>query len=268
MNKPQLPDFLNNISVVLCRTSHPSNIGSTARAMKTMGLTRLVLVCPQLITTPMTAHAPVFDATQIQHYQLPEESFILASGAADVLQHAKIVATLEEAVAPCVLACALTSRKRELTATLQTPREITPEILAMAESGQKVALVFGNETSGLSIDEVDTCNRLITINGNPDYFSLNLAQAVQVISYEIMSQINLDMTHLSPETELATRAQITGMVEHMETAMDSVGFFQRRSSERLMRHMHKLFGQTQINREDIDILRGFFKTIENKVKPS
>ena len=268
MNKPQLPDFLNNISVVLSRTSHPSNIGSTARAMKTMGLTHLVLVSPQLITTPMTAQPPIFDAAHIENYQLPEESFILASGAADLLHKAKIVATLEESIANCTIACALTSRKRELSATLQTPREITPEILAMAQNHQKVALVFGHETSGLSVDEVNLCNRLITINGNPDYFSLNLAQAVQVISYEIMSQIDLSMDYLLPEANLATREQIAGMVKHMESAMNHVGFFERRNSERLMRHIHKVFGQTDINKEDIDILRGFFKTIENKVKSS
>lgn len=268
MNKPQLPEFLNNISVVLARPSHPSNIGAAARAMKTMGLTHLVLVAPQLIKTPMTAEPPIFDTEKIDQFKLPEESYILASGATDVLDNAKIVATLGEAIAPSTLAYGLTSRKRELAAILKTPREAIPEMLAHAQNNEQISLVFGNETSGLSIDEVNLCNRLMTINGNPDYFSLNLSQAVQVVCYEVMSQVDLSMERLVPELELATQEQIMGMLGHMEHAMDSIGFFERRNSERLMRHMHNLFGQTNITKEDIDILRGFYKTIENKVKSS
>lgn len=268
MNKPQLPEFLNNISVVLARPSHPSNIGAAARAMKTMGLTHLVLVAPQLIKTPMTAEPPIFDPNNIKEFSLPEESFILASGAADVLENARVVATLGEAIASSTLAYGLTSRRRELAATLKTPREAIPEVLAHAQNNEHISLVFGNETSGLSIDEVNLCNRLMTINGNPNYFSLNLSQAVQVVCYEVMSQIDFSLERLVTEQELATREQIAGMVGHMEKAMNTIGFFERRNSERLMRHMHALFGKTDITKEDIDILRGFFKTIENKVKSS
>ena len=176
---PTVPDYLRHIHVVLTRTSHPGNIGAAARAMKTMGLSRLTLVAPNLMATPMTPEPPTFDAAQAAAFRLPEESFILASGARDVLEQAQIVATLDEALADTVLSCALTSRRRELTSPLQTPRELTPSLLAAAQAGQTVALVFGNETFGLSIDEVQHCNRLMTISGNPDYFSLNLAQAVQ-----------------------------------------------------------------------------------------
>ncbi|RKV69843.1 MAG: RNA methyltransferase, partial [Neisseria sp.] len=186
--KPALPDFLNNIRIVLTRTSHPANIGSAARAMKTMGLSDLVLVAPNLMSTPMTAVPPVFDPQNPQDFKLPEESFTLASGAADVLHNARITATLDDALADTTISCALTSRRREITAPLQTPRELVPELLQAARRGEQVALVFGNETFGLSIEEVQACNRLMTINGNPDYFSLNLAQAVQVVCYEIFSQ--------------------------------------------------------------------------------
>ena len=122
MNKPQLPDFLDNIHIVLTRTSHPANIGAAARAMKTMGLQRLTLVAPNLMATSMTAEPPPFDVENPAAFKLPEESFILASGAADVLERARIVATLPEALADTTLSCALTSRKRELTSPLQTPR--------------------------------------------------------------------------------------------------------------------------------------------------
>ena len=264
--KPTAPDYLSNISVVLTRTSHPGNIGSAARAMKTMGLTKLTLVAPNLMQTPMTPEPPVFDPANPQAFKLPEESFILASGAADVLENARICATLEETLADTVLSCALTSRRRELTAELQTPRALTPELLSAAEAGQQTALVFGNETYGLSIEEVQACNRLMTINGNPDYFSLNLAQAVQVVCYEIFSQTDMPMTHLQQEDHAATHEQIKGMVAHMESVMDDIGFFNRRNSERLMRRMQSLFGRANTQTEDIDILRGFFNTVSHRLK--
>lgn len=264
--KPVLPDYLGNIRIVLARTSHPANIGSAARAMKTMGLHRLTLVAPQLIATPVTENPPVFDAANPQSFRLPEESFVLASGAADVLENACICSTLSEALADTSLSCALTSRKRELAAPLQTPRELVPELLQAAAQGQQAALVFGNETFGLSIEEVQSCNRLMTISGNPGYFSLNLAQAVQVVCYELFSQTDVPMTHLAQETRPATHAQIEGMVGHMESVMESVGFFNRRNRERLMRRMQGLFMRAGTQAEDVDILRGFFKTVKRNLK--
>lgn len=264
--KPALPAYLNNIRIVLARTSHPANIGSAARAMKTMGLHRLTLVAPQLIATPVTENPPVFDAADPQSFRLPEESFVLASGAADVLENASIAATLDEALADTVLSCALTSRKRELTAPLQTPRGLVPELLQAAAQGNQVALVFGNETFGLNIEEVQSCNRLMTINGNPGYFSLNLAQAVQVVCYELFSQTDMPMTHLEQETRPATHEQIAGMVAHMQSVMESVGFFNRRNSDRLMRRMQNLFMRADTQTEDIDILRGFLNTVQRNLK--
>lgn len=266
--QPQLPDYLQRIRIVLSRTSHPANIGAAARAMKTMGLSRLVLVSPNLMTTPMTPTPSVFDPQRMSDFQLPEESFILASGASDILEQAQIVATLPEALTGTVLSCALTSRKRELTSPLQTPRELTPELLLAAQNGHEVALVFGNETFGLSIDEVQYCNRLMTISGNPDYFSLNLAQAVQVVCYELFSQVGFKMDYLSQESNWATSEQIIGMVHHMEQTMSELGFFERRNSERMMRRLLNLFNRSNMSTEDIDILRGFFNTIQKKTKSS
>ena len=262
---PAAPACLDNISVVLTRTSHPANIGSAARAMKTMGLTRLVLVAPNLMATPMTPEPPVFDPQNPQDFVLPEESRILASGAADVLDAARIAATLDEALADTVVSCALTSRKRELTAPLQTPRQLTPEILQSARAGQQTALVFGNETFGLSIEEVQSCNRLMTIAGNPAYFSLNLAQAVQVVSYEIYSQTDADLSHLVPPKHPATHEQITGMSAHMAELMDGIGFFNRRNGERIVRRLHNLFARAKPETEDIDLLRGFFNTVRKRI---
>jgi len=263
--KPELPDYLGNIRIILTRTSHPANIGSAARAMKTMGLHKLTIVAPNLMSTPMTGQPPVFNPENPQDFQLPEESFILASGAADVLHNAVIAATLDEALADTTLACALTSRRREITAPLQTPRELVPELLQAAQRGEQVALVFGNETFGLSIEEVQACNRLMTINGNPDYFSLNLAQAVQVVCYEIYSQTDSSMEHLKVEKNTATHAQIGGMVAHMQGLMEDIGFFNRRNGERIIRRLQNLFARAGTETEDIDILRGFFNTVKKRL---
>lgn len=264
MSQP-LPAYLNNIRVVLCRTSHPANIGAAARAMKTMGLQHLVLVTPNLMVTPMTPKPPVFYPEQMADFVLPEESFILASGAADVLEQVQVVASLSEALSDTVLSCALTSRRRELTSPLQTPRELTPELLSVAQTGQAVALVFGNETFGLSIDEVRHCNRLMTISGNPNYFSLNLAQAVQVVCYELFSQVEFDMGHLVAEMHLANHAQVEGMVAHLEQTLQDLDFFRRRNSERMMRRLLSLFHRAGTTTEDIDILRGFFSTVQKRL---
>lgn len=260
-----VPEYLNNICVILSRTSHPANIGSAARAMKTMGLSQLILVSPNLIATPMTPKPPEFDTTNSQSFRLPEESFILASGARDLLENAKIVSTLSEALQGTVLSCALTSRRRELTTPLQTPRELTPSLLTAAQAGQAVALVFGNETFGLSIDEVQLCNRLMTISGNPNYCSLNLAQAVQVVCYELFSQVHLDMSHLIPERNLATSEQVAGMVAHLEATMEQLNFFQKRNQERMIRRLQSLFNRADTTTEDIDILRGFFNKVQQKL---
>lgn len=220
-----VPAYFDRIRIVLSRTSHPANIGAAARAMKTMGLRRLVLVSPNLMATPQTPEPPVFYRERARDFVLPEESFALASGAADVLERAEVVADVAEAVADTVLACALTSRRRELSAPLHTPRRLTPELLAAAQAGQEVALVFGNETFGLSIDEVRCCNRLLTINGNPDYFSLNLAQAVQVVCYELFSQTDADLRRLQPDAAPATAEQVAGMVAHLEATLHEMDFF-------------------------------------------
>lgn len=259
------PDYLRHIRVVLARTSHPSNIGAAARAMKTMGLSRLTLVAPNLMATPITPQPPPFRAEEAASFRLPEESFILASGAADVLEQAQIAATLDEALADTVLSCALTSRRRELSAPLHTPRELVPDLLQAARQGFQVALVFGNETFGLNIDEVQRCNRLLTISGNPAYFSLNLAQAVQVVCYEIFSQTDMDMSQLQHEHIPATREQIHGMVAHLEQVIEQTGFAHRRNQERMMRRLYSLFDRAEPSREDIDLLRGLWKRIAQRL---
>lgn len=242
MNKPQVPDFLKNIRIVLARPSHPGNIGSAARAMKTMGLSRLFLVQPKVFPS--------------------DEANTLASGAVDLLEQATVVESLADALADVTIACALTSRRRELTTPLQTPREITPDLIARAQAGEQVALVFGNETFGLSIEEVEQCNRLLTIPGNPDYFSLNLAMAVQVVTYELFSHVDCSVDYLKAEGEMATRSEVEGFCQHLDQTLGAIGYFQRRNSDRLMRRMRALFNRADMLREEVDILRGFLKQVQ------
>lgn len=241
MNKPEVPDFLKNIRIVLARPSHPGNIGSAARAMKTMGLTRLVLVEPREFPS--------------------DEADVLASGAVDVLRDATVVPTLAEALADVTLAAALTSRKRELTTPLAVPREAAPELVARARAGEQVALVFGNETFGLSIEEVELCNRLVTIPGNPAYFSLNLAMAVQVMTYELFSHTGVGVDYLRAEGEAATREEVEGMCAQLDQTMAHIGYYRRRNGDRLMRRMRTMFNRAGLLREEIDILRGFLKQV-------
>ncbi|RXZ44950.1 RNA methyltransferase [Crenobacter cavernae] len=242
MNKPQVPDFLKNIRVVLARPSHPGNIGSAARAMKTMGLTKLYLVEPKTFPSP--------------------EADTLASGAVDVLEAAAVTSTLAEALAGVTVACALTSRRRELTTPLSTPRELAPDLIARAAAGEQVALVFGNETFGLSIDEVEQCNRLMTIPGNPDYFSLNLAMAVQVLSYELFSHVDVGVDYLKTGAEAATHEEVDGFYGHLDETLETIGYYRRRNGERLMRRLKTLFNRAQLQREEIDILRGMLKQMQ------
>src|SRR5260221_419128 len=155
---------LSRIRVVLSRPSHPGNIGAAARAMKTMGFDDLALVAPR--------HFPDPDATA------------MAAGAADVLSGARVFDTLEGALADCALAVGFSARQRELSHAPETLRDAAPSLLDAAADG-RVALVFGNETSGLSNEELARCQRFLVIPSNPAYGSLNVASAVQVACYEL-----------------------------------------------------------------------------------
>ena len=242
MNKPEVPDFLKNIRIVLARPSHPGNIGSSARAMKTMGLSRLYLVAPKEFPS--------------------EHADTLASGAVDVLRTAVVVDELALALADVTIAVALTSRRRELSTPLELPRQLAPEMVARARAGEQVALVFGNETFGLSIEEVEQCNRLVTIPGNPEYFSLNLAMAVQVMSYELFSHVGVGVDYLRSESEPATRDQVEGLCGHLDRAMESIGYYRQRNGERVISRMRTLVSRAGMLREEVDILRGFCKQVE------
>ncbi len=237
-------ESLARIRVVLSRTSHPGNIGACARAMKTMGLSQLWLVAPH--TFP---HA---------------DALARATGASDLLDRAKVVDSLDEALGDCVMAAALTARRRDLAAPVSLPREAAAELIG-ATAGGEVALVFGNESHGLSNDELLRCQLPVTIPTNPHYSSLNLGSAVQVMSYE------LRLAALSPEAPppgLLTPAsldEIEHMMAHFERAMVNSGFLDPHAPRRLMPRLRRLFARTRLEREEIAVLRGMLAALEPKV---
>lgn len=237
-------EALARIRVVLSRTSHPGNIGACARAMKTMGLRELWLVAPRAFP-----HA---------------DALARATGAVDLLDGARVVGQLDEALAGCVLAVGLTARRRDLAAPARLPREAAAEVVAATATGE-VALVFGNETHGLSNDELARCQMPVTIPTSPDYSSLNLGAAVQVLCYE------LRLAALSPEAPPpgllapATLDEIEQLLAHFERAMVTSGFLDPAAPRRLMARLRRLFARTRLEREEIAILRGMLAALEAKV---
>lgn len=231
---------LDVFRVVLSHTSHPGNIGSTARAMKkNMGLRHLVLINPK---------------------EFPSEvATSLAAGADDVLANARVVSSMEEALLGTTLQVAMTARRRELVLPLQTPRQLVPELLHQAQQGAQIALVFGTEMSGLTIQEVAACNRLVTIPTNPDYSSLNLSQAVQVLCYEIRAAQLDDVSYLEEKRELATHEQLELFYTHLEQTLTDIGFLKPHAPKRLMARMRRMYQRATLEKDEVDILRGVLR---------
>jgi tRNA/rRNA methyltransferase len=242
MNKPSV---LDRIRIVLSHTTHPGNIGAAARAMKTMGLSRLVLINPERFPHP--------DA----------ETF--ATGANDLLESALVCDTLDEALAGTVFVVASTARHRDLAHEVVDCREASRRLVAEALTGE-VALVFGTERAGLTASEVSRCQTIAIIPTNWVYSSLNLAQAVQVFAYE------LHMTAVGPQayaqhaSELATHDEVEGFYEQLEDAFYATGFLDPKEPKRLMQRMRRLFARARIEKKEINILRGFLSAIKSKVE--
>ncbi|HXF67452.1 MAG TPA: RNA methyltransferase [Burkholderiales bacterium] len=239
-------DVLKNVRVVLCGTAHPGNIGAAARAMKTMGLARLCLVAPKRFPDPQAEW--------------------LATGATDVLESARVCAGLEEALSGSAFTVACTARVREIAAPMVTAREAAARIVEVARA-QDAALVFGNESFGLTTEEVNKCQLLATIPANPRYSSLNLAAAVQVFAYELWLAATGGRAPAAPARELATFEEIEGLYRQLERAARESGFFDPRKSAKLMPKLRRLFGRARLEKEEVNILRGLLSALANP-KPS
>jgi tRNA/rRNA methyltransferase len=237
--------LFNRLRFVLVETSRAGNIGSVARAMKTMGFTDLVLVTPRCTDFVNDAEAVAF-----------------ASGAGDVLANARVAGSIAEALEGCNFAAAVSARLREFSPPVWTPRAFAGHVAGQGEL--RPALVFGNERVGLPNEIVEKCNVLINIPANPAYSSLNLSQAAQVLAYECrMSAIGdaVPETPVGFQGDAASLSQIEGMYAHLEEALVSIGFLNADSPKKLMPRLKRLFSRTQLETEEVNILRGIARQI-------
>ena len=252
-SSPALPadpcNRLERVRIVLSNTSHPGNIGAAARAMKTMGLSRLFLINPK---------------------QYPDDEAVArAAGADDVLEKAVVCETLDEALEGTVFSVALSARHRNLGPERSQARETAPLILDKTVDGD-VALVFGNETAGLSNADVQRCQRTVLIPADPGYSSLNLGAAVQVLCYELRlaahdgrpAEVSKTVPFASPA---ATNDDIERFYVHLERIMVTTGFLDPNQPKRLMSKLRRLFGRVTLERDEINILRGILDAVERNI---
>jgi len=238
--------IFSNIRIVLCQTSHPGNIGSTARAMKTMGLNRLYLVRPK--------HFP------------DNEANALAVNAADVLETAVVTHTLEEALGDCQFVIGVSGKQRSLSQQVISVREAATEVKQLA-AHQEIALVFGTEMSGLSNEEADRCHLLATIPANPEYTSLNLSQAVQIMCYELRMAITTGELHYEEKpAELATQEDLERFYEHMREVLEQIGYINPRAPKKLFERLRRLYARTRLEKEEVNLLRGILTLTQNPKK--
>ncbi|MEE4819469.1 tRNA (cytosine(32)/uridine(32)-2'-O)-methyltransferase TrmJ [Pseudomonas alliivorans] len=236
--------MLQNIRVVLVGTTHPGNIGGAARAMKNMGLSRLVLVDPRIFPSP--------------------DADARASGATDILGGAQVVATLEEALAGCRLVLGTSARDRSLPWPMLDPRASGVKVVEQAGQGAEVALVFGREHAGLTNEELQRCHFHVHIPSDPGFSSLNLAAAVQVLSYEVrMSWLAAceqpahdEPSRMAHNAELATMDEMEGFYGHLEATLVAIGFLDPEKPRHLMARLRRLFGRSEVEHSELSILRG------------
>lgn len=254
--------MLENIRIVLVNTSHPGNIGATARAMKNMGLSSLCLVNPK--------DHPSYEA------------YSRAVGADDVLANARVVSTLPEAIDGCVWVAGTSARERTIQWPVQDPRECSRQCIEEAKDGE-VAIVFGRERTGLTNEELERCNVLVHIPTDPDYSSLNVASAVQVVSYELrMAMIGMagldmidtgkidagktgsgsDKSGVTETDRPASADQLESMYQHFFQAMGDIGFLGTSNPEIIMRRLKGLFGRARVTQREMNILRGILSAAQ------
>ena len=233
-----------DIRIVLLQTSHPGNIGAVARAMKNMCLQDLWLVAPR---------------------RFPDaEATARASGADDVLAGARVCASLDEALAGCRLVIGTSARSRTVEWPLLDPRQCAETALAAAGEGP-VALLFGRENSGLTNEELDRCRHLVHIPSNPDYNSLNLAMAVQVLAYEILMASG-DLRAATRPRQPATADRFEGLMNHIADTLKDIRYADVRHSPKLMRRLRRLFLRAEPDDDEINILRGVLSAAQG-MKP-
>ncbi len=236
----------DNVRVVLVSTSLPENIGSAARAMKTMGFGNLYLVKPKNFPS--------------------QDAVALASGADDILNRAVLRENLADALEGASLVFATTARSRHISLPVSTPRAAANDI---REYNGKVVIVFGRETSGLSNEELRLCNRIINIPSNPDFSSLNIAQAVQICLYEIRCSLVVETkkSYSIPKGDrLALSHEVRGLENYLKEVMRLVEYFDPAQPKHLLERIHRFFSRSELLRSELQIIRGFLRFVVRKLK--
>ena len=230
---------------VLVETSHPGNVGSAARALKTMGFSDLRLISPKI---PGVAQTP--------------EAIALASGAGDILESSQESASLESAVQDCALVLGLTSRDREFGPPAMNWQDARPLIQAAIAGNQRVALLFGPERTGLDNHHLSLCTHRVWLNANPLYPSLNLAQAMMVCAFTLRESLSKDAETIGSNAEqvdYADPAAVAAMLEHWREGLEAIGYLDPANPKKLMPRLQALFARTRLHKEEIDLLRGIAK---------
>ncbi len=238
------------IRFVLVGTQHPGNIGAAARAMKTMGLSKLVLVAPE--------------------QPLDDVAYRRSAGAEDVLGDAPVFATLAEAVADCRLVLGCTARSRRVQLEELLPEVAGQRAVARAAEPAEVAFVFGRERTGLTNDELQLCHLVVHIPSDPEFSSLNLAAAVQVLAYEVrMAQLE---GQAAPAVEQgygeapASHAQLEGLFGQFGDTLDQIDFHKGRAPESAMRKLRRLFMKADLSEQEVRLLRGILSDAQRMAR--
>lgn len=243
-------EALARLSIVMVGTTHPGNIGAAARAMLNMGATDLRLVAPRVFPS--------------------SEATARASGATGVLGGARVCATLPEAIADCTVVVGASARIRTIAWPKLTPKECAAQFFPELARGGRIAVLFGREHSGLNNEELDLCHFLLHIPCNPDFSSLNVAAAIQVVTYEFFQAFreqNPARSLLDEEAgRVATGEEMESFYGHLRQALFDIGFFHaRKSSPSLMRRLRRLFNRAHLRDKELHILRGILRQAQERV---
>ena len=234
---------------ILLGTSHPGNVGATARAMKVMGFSDLVLVAPRY-----------------PNVQRKADAISLASGALDILDNARVVNTLTEALDGITFACATAMTPRDFGPPTHAPRELFGTLSA---TPHRVAFVFGTERFGMSNEDVYRCHACISIPTDPGYGSLNLAQAVQLLAYDWRQALGgFGVSARTADPALADGVAVAGLLAHWQDALQHLGFLDPLAPRKLMPRLNQLFNRSGLTQEEVHILRGIARAMMQAADPS
>jgi tRNA/rRNA methyltransferase len=233
---------------ILIGTSHAGNVGATARAMKVMGFSDLVLVAPR-----------------DPNVQRKAEAVALASGATDVLAKARVAADMTQALEGISYVCATAMTPRDFGPSTHAPREL---FATLGRSAHRVAFVFGSERFGLSNDDVYRCHACLSIPTRADYGSLNLSQAVQLIAYDWRQALGgFDVVSRTTDATLADATAVQGLIDHWRLALEQIGFHDPTAPKKLLPRLNRLLNRVQLTQEEVHILRGIAKAVQERCLP-